>query len=74
VATTTDTGAPGEELRVRATTGLDPAVVRELSQLDAARATLSLARSWGLIAAAIAVAVTWPHPAVVAAAVLVIAD
>jgi fatty acid desaturase len=63
----------GEEFRAKARGGLSPAEVRELSQLSAWRATASLAQSFGLAAAAIWAAWRWPHPLVIAAAVVAIA-
>lgn len=67
-ATTTD----GEEFRDRARR-LDPAEVRRLSRLSPARSTLSIAQTWGLAAAAIAIAARWPHPLVVVAAWIAVA-
>jgi fatty acid desaturase len=70
---TTDIGRPGEEFATRAGAGLPAETVRGLSRLDPARATWSLFKTWGLIAATAAVAVRWPHPLLVAAAVVVMA-
>jgi fatty acid desaturase len=63
---------PGEEFRVKATR-LTPAEVRALSRIDAWLATRALLQTGGLGAACIAVAVRWPHPLVVAAALVGIA-
>jgi len=74
VATTETTEAPrGEEFRVKAQRGLAPDEVRALSRLRPWRATLSIAQSFGLVAACVAVALRWPHPLVVAAAIIGIA-
>lgn len=66
-------GVRGEEFRVKSRGALAADEVRALSRLDPVRGTLSLAQTFGLIAAAVAVAVRWPHPLVVAAAIVVIA-
>jgi fatty acid desaturase len=65
----------GEEFRWKAQRGrgLTPDEVRALSRIDARRATLSLVETFGLIAAFVTVAVRWPHPAIVAAAIVGIA-
>lgn len=47
--------------------------VRALSQISPLRSTLSVAKTWALAAACVAAAVRWPHPLVVAAAVVGIA-
>jgi fatty acid desaturase len=70
LATTSE--APGEEFRARVD-GLPPAEVRALSALSFPRAALSVAQSWALLAACVAAAVRWPHPAVIAAALVGIA-
>jgi fatty acid desaturase len=63
----------GEEFRVKAQRGLSPEEVRALSRLEPWRATASLVETFGLAAACIAAAVRWPHPLVIAAAVVGIA-
>jgi fatty acid desaturase len=64
----------GEEFRVRARErGLPMEKVRQLSELDPWRATASLLSTWGLIAASVAASISWHHPAVIAASVLMIA-
>jgi fatty acid desaturase len=69
----TTTIKEGEEFREKAARGLPPEQVRELSQLDPWRATLSLVKNWAMLAAAIGVAVRWPRWWVVAMAMLVVA-
>lgn len=49
---------------------LPPAEVRALSRISPARSTLSLARTFALAAGCIFVAARWPHPLVVAAAIV----
>ena len=63
----------GEEFRTRPRAALPADEVRALSRLDPWRSTASLLQSWGLAAACIAVAVRWPHPLVVAAAIVGVA-
>ena len=63
----------GEEFRVRTHKGLPPSEVRELSRLDPFSATRSIVETWGLALSAIAVAVRWPHPLVIAAALVAVA-
>jgi fatty acid desaturase len=53
------TTTSGEEFREVTREGLSPAEVRELSQLNALRATLPILESFGLIAIAAAVSVRW---------------
>lgn len=60
----------GEEFRVKSRGALPADEVRALSRLDPWRSTASLAQSFGLAAACIAVAVRWPRPLVVAAAIV----
>jgi fatty acid desaturase len=63
----------GEEFRVGVQRGLPAAEVRELSRLDPLRCALPIVQSWGLIAVAVAAAIHWPHPLVIALAILVVA-
>jgi fatty acid desaturase len=69
VATTTN-DPPGEEFRERSRAGLSPDEVRELSRLDAVKASLSILVNWTAIALFAAAALRWRHPAAVAAAIL----
>ncbi len=73
MATTTDEPARGEEFGERARRALPPDEVRELSRLSPWRSTLALAQSWALAAGCVAVALRWPRPLVVAAALVGIA-
>jgi fatty acid desaturase len=73
VTPTTEIGRPGEEFTVGAGAMLPAEAVRGLSRLSPARATWSLFKSWALIAATAVIAVRWPHPLLVAAAVVVMA-
>src|SRR5262249_711318 len=73
MATTMDEAPRGEEFRVRAARGLPPEEVRRLSVLSAWRSAGSLIANWAVIVAAMAVAIHWPHPAVLAAEVVVVA-
>lgn len=76
-----DSGAPlgqtggrrGEEFRVRTRGGLGPDEVRALSRLSPLRAALSLASTWALAAGCMTLAWRWPHPLVIAAAVVGVA-
>ena len=52
---------------------LAPDTVKRLSALDPVRATLAVGETLAVIAAAAAAAVVWPHPAIVAVCVVVIA-
>lgn len=63
-------GARGEEFRVKSRGALPADEVRALSRLDPVRATWSLLQTFALVAACAAVAVRWPHPLVVAAAIV----
>ncbi len=53
---------------------LPPAVVKRLCRLDPGRATLAVAETLAILAAAIAAALIWPHPAIVAVTVIVVAS
>ena len=66
--------ATGEEFRddTRRLRGLAPATVKRLSRLDPLKATLAVAETWGVIALAVAAALLWWHPVVIALAVVVI--
>jgi fatty acid desaturase len=68
---TTEAERPDEEFEPRAAKGLPPALVRRLSQIDPARATLSVVKNVALLAGAVVVAVFAPRVPVVAAAVVV---
>lgn len=72
MAATTDDGT-GAGFRTMAAAGLPPDEVRRLSRLDPLRASAGVVKNAALLVAAIAVAVRWPHPAVVVAAVVVVA-
>ena len=63
----------GEEFRVKARGGLAPDEVRGLSKLSSLRSTISLVQTWALVAGAVAVAARWPHPLVIAAAMVAVA-
>jgi fatty acid desaturase len=62
-----------QEFEPRVVSGLPPAEVRRLSQLDDRRAALSVAKNAAFLAAAAAAPMLWPHPAAWAAAVLAMA-
>src|SRR5262245_7852835 len=69
----TTTISIGEEFREKATRGLPPEQVRELSQLNSWRATWSLVKNWGMLALAIFAAVRWPRWWVIAIVMVVVA-
>jgi fatty acid desaturase len=60
----------GEEFRQQARRGLTPEAVRALSQLSPLRAILSLVETFGIIALCLAAARSFPHPLVIALAVV----
>jgi fatty acid desaturase len=70
---TEPTGTRGEEFRVRSKSHLPPDEVRALSRISPWRSTLSFVRTGALAAACLVVAVRWPHPLVIGAALLGIA-
>jgi fatty acid desaturase len=70
MATRTIEPPRGEEFRLPLRRGLPPDDVRELSRLEPWRSTLSLVQTVGLIAGCVLAAVRWPHPLVIAAAIV----
>ena len=52
---------------------LPPGEIKRLSRLDGRKAALSLATTWGVIALTLGTAITWPHPVVIVAAIVLIA-
>ena len=67
--------AAGDEFRDdrRGARPLPPETLRRLCRLDPRRATLAIGETAAALAAAIAAALVWPHPAVVAIAIVVVA-
>ena len=67
--------AGGDEFRDdrRRVRPLAPDAVKRLSALDPVRATLAIAGTLGVIAAAVAAATLWAHPAIVAFCIVIVA-
>lgn len=63
----------GEEFLIRAGARLPATVLKDLTRLSPVRATLSVGATWATIAALVALAVRYPHPAIIAACIVGIA-
>ncbi|HXN83726.1 MAG TPA: fatty acid desaturase family protein [Myxococcales bacterium] len=67
------TAVQGHEFRIRAARPLPGGTLRTLTRLSPVRSTLSLLQTFGLTAAALALAVRFPQPLVIAAAIVFLA-